>query len=175
MLVLKCTKKVQGLVGLKADDLADLAGEEDGSILGAWYVNEFKVGRKKCLVFMNERTLLSFILVGVRKANTKKETLPEICLEGVVHLLKLEGFSLESIGRVIEDSRHQIYAKTDSRKVLGNMNDLVAIYEHMIGYEGGLEHCDLTALIRKINRTPQRNLGWNYSIDLAHEILASGN
>lgn len=120
---------------------------------------------------MNERTLLSFILFGVRKANTRKDVLPEMCLQGLVQLLQFEGFSPESIRRIIEDCESKAYAKTDSRKVLGNMNDLVWMYEHMIWQEGGLEQCDLTALIRKMNRTPQRNLGWSYSIDLAREIL----
>lgn len=174
MLILKCTKKVQDLLGLKAGDLIDATGHDEKSILGAWYVNEFKVQRKKCLIFMNERTLLSFILFGARKANTRKEVLPEICLHGLIQLLQFEGFASETIVKVIEDGEDRAYAKTDSRKVLGNMNDLVWMYEHTIWHKGGLENCDLTAVIRKMNRTPQRNLGWSYSIDLAREILEPG-
>lgn len=174
MLILKCTKKVQDLLGLKPAELIDAAGHDEKSILGAWYVNEFKVQRKKCLIVMNERTLLSFILFGVRNGNTRKDILPEMCLHGIVQLLQFEGFSSETIVKIIEDGQSKVYAKTDNRKVLGNMNDLVWMYEHMIWHGGGLENCDLTALIQKMNRTPQRNLGWSYSIDLVREILEPG-
>ncbi len=158
---------------LKQNELVDLSETPDQSVMGAWYVNEFRVERKKCLIFMNERTLLSFILFGVRKSNTNKDLLPDMCLEGVFQLLKLERFSLESISRIIEDSYESRYAKTDSRKVLGNMNELAATYEHMIWHEGGLAHCDLNDLFSRVNRTPQRNLGWNYSIDIARELLGA--
>ena len=51
------------------------------------------------------------------------------------------------------------------------MNDLMSLYKHIIYSDGGLKYCDLNDVIRKINRTPQRNIGWGYSIDLAKELL----
>lgn len=169
MLTLKCTRKVQDSLKLKPSDLAEPVKSEEG--FGAWYVNQFYVDRRKCLVFMNEKTLLSFFLFGMKKSNTRKETFPELCLNGIFQLMKIEGFSVESIDVLLESTRECRYMKTTDRKALGNVNDLMFLYEHMILSEGGLEYCDLTGIIKKINRTPQRNIGWGYSIDKAKEVL----
>jgi hypothetical protein len=55
VLILKCTKKVQDYLKLKSDDLVEPVEREEG--FGTWYVNQFQVDRRKCLIFMNEKTL----------------------------------------------------------------------------------------------------------------------
>lgn len=171
MLTLKCTKKVQKYLGVTAQDLSEGASQE--SVLGAWYVNQFTLDRRKTFIFMNERTYLSFILFGVKKSNTKKALFPEICLAGVVQLLKFQQTPLELIGKVIDDSFESRYANTDSRKVLGNLNELVALYRYIVIADGGLAHCNLNEIIIKINHMPQRNLGWKNSIEVCREILSA--
>ncbi|MDZ7736646.1 MAG: hypothetical protein U5P41_11495 [Gammaproteobacteria bacterium] len=165
-----CAKKVQDFLKLKADDLAEPVESEEG--FGAWYVNHFQVDRRKCLIFMNEKSLLSFILFGVKKSNTKKETFHELCLNGVFQLFEIEGFPIDYINVILDNSKQSRYMKTTDRKTLGNLNDLIFLYEHRILSDGGLEYCDLTEIIMKINRTPQRNIGWGYSVDKAKEILS---
>jgi hypothetical protein len=51
------------------------------------------------------------------------------------------------------------------------MNDLVDMYQHFVWHEGGLENCDLSKVIFRINQTPQRNIDWNFSSTLTIEIL----
>jgi hypothetical protein len=169
VLTIKCTKKVQTYLKLKPSDLAEPVQSEEG--FGAWYVNQFYVDRRKCLVVMNEKTLLSFFLFGIKTTNTEKETLPELLLNGIFQLLKIENFSNESISVLLESYRDFRYMKTTDRKALGNLNDLMFLYESMIVSSGGLKYCDLTEIIRQINRTPQRNIDWGYSIDKAKEAL----
>ncbi len=173
MLTLKCTKKVQDFIGLNKRDLDVPEEELDQSVMGAWYINIFLVDRRKCLIFMNERSLLSFIVFGARKGNSQKDSIPELFLRGIVQLLAIEDFPPAYINRLVEDSMECRFAKTDSRKVLGNLNDLVATYEHMIWYDGGLKHCNLEEILYRVNRTPQRNLNWGYSIDIARELLSA--
>jgi len=60
---------------------------------------------------------------------------------------------------------------TNSRKLLGNMNDLIYLYQSLITAEGGLTHCDMTSIIMNINRTPQRVLGWENSITVTKALL----
>tara|TARA_R110002073_G_scaffold34695_2_gene102480 strand:- start:155 stop:685 length:531 start_codon:yes stop_codon:yes gene_type:complete len=173
VLTLKCTKKAQDFIGLDKNDLDATEKEMDQSVMGGWYVNVFLVDRRKCLIFMNERSLVSFIIFGARKDNSKKDSIPELFLRGIVQLLVLEDFPPAHINRLVEDCVDYRFAKTDSRKVLGNLNDLVATYEHMIWYEGGLKHCNLDEILYRVNRTPQRNLNWGYSIDMARELLSA--
>jgi hypothetical protein len=54
---------------------------------------------------------------------------------------------------------------------MGCMNDMVWRYQSMIDYMGGLEHRDLTEIIFKMNKTPQRTIGWANSWDVAESKL----
>lgn len=55
------------------------------------------------------------------------------------------------------------------------MNELAFLYQHYIMHDGGFNHCNLSEIITKVNQTPQRNLAWKYSVDIAHEILNQPN
>ena len=167
MLQLKTTAKVRKFVGIKDSELVEKV--TDSSALGAWYVNLFFIERRKALIFMNERTLLSFIIYGVRKDNTK--SLPAVLCRGLHQLLSFADVEPAFINRAIADYEHYCYSKTDSKSSLGNMNDLVFLYQHHIQYEGGLQQCDLTDITFKVNQTPQRNIGWDFSLDLAISLI----
>jgi len=70
MLQFRCTAKVQKELSIKPSELVD--AKESNTLLGDWYINLFTVDRRKTYIFVNEKTLLSFILVGVKKSNAKK-------------------------------------------------------------------------------------------------------
>ncbi|MCW8933227.1 MAG: hypothetical protein OQK98_00750 [Gammaproteobacteria bacterium] len=167
MLQFRCTAKVQKEIGLKAKDLNEIT---DGkSMLGNWYVNISTIDRRKTFLFVNERTLLSFILYGIKKSNISN--IHEAFLKALNQLLMLEGIDYSVIDKLNNEYLNLQYTKTGSKQVLGNMNDLMSLYKHFIYSDGGLKHCDLTEIIHRINRTPQKNIGWGYSIDLAKELL----
>jgi hypothetical protein len=167
MLQLRCTAKVIRELGLRSGQLAMPAQGE--SKLGNWYLNLFTVDRRKTFVFVNERTLLSFIVFGVKKSNIDKT--PEIFLNGLDHLLVLERLEPGEINRVFKGYESLEFTKTNSRKVLGNMNDLIDMYRYHILYEGGFREADIGSIIMRVNRTPQRNLGWSSSIDMVRGLL----
>lgn len=66
-----------------------------------------------------------------------------------------------------------LFAKTDSRSVLGVLNDLVICYRAMIDVDGGLQSCNLTDIILKINTMPQRTLQWAHSWDAVQAKLGN--
>lgn len=167
MLQLRCTQKVLREFGLKPNDIS--AARDPDSLLGNWYVNLFTVDRKKTFLFMNERTLLSFIIFGVKKSNVQK--MPEVFLRGLDQVLTLEGFDTAEIDLVFDGYETIEFTKTDSRRMLGNMNDLASLYRHFILSDGGFDHCDLNEIISEINRSPQRNLEWSMSIEVVRDLL----
>jgi hypothetical protein len=118
---------------------------------------------------MNERTLLSFVLTGVKKTKSK-EAMQSFPI-GLEQLLAFEDIDADIIKFVIQESCEIEIAPTNSRKLLGNMNDLIYLYQSLITAEGGLAHCDMTSIIMKINRTPQRVLEWENSIEVAKGLL----
>ena len=140
-------------------------------MLGNWYVNMFMIDRRKVLIFMNEKTLLSFIVYGIKKANI--EHIHEIFLKCLNQVLLMEGVDYSVINKLNDEYVALSYTKTNSKKILGNMTDLVNLYTHFIYYEGGLKACDMLEIIHKINKIPQRNLEWGYAIDATKELLSA--
>lgn len=167
MLQLKLTQKVQKELGIKPKDMPEAI--QSNTSLGDWFVNIFMLERRKVLIFVNEKTLLSFVAYGVKKENIKK--LHVVFLKGLEQLLSLEEVEDKKINDVLDEYQDFDFTKTDNKKVLGSMNDLVNMYDHMIYVQGGIQSSDLTDVIKRINRTPQRNIGWSYSIEVVKEIL----
>ena len=122
---------------------------------------------------MSERTFLSFLLFGVRKDNSK--SIPHVFTNGLSQLLEIEGFNDEQILRVFQDYQLIELTKTNNRSALGNLRDLMLNYEHAIMRGGGLKECNLGKIIHNINRMPQKNLNWRFSIEAARELIGSNN
>lgn len=57
-------------MGLKPSDLC--TEEPRFSYLGSWHANLIQIDRRKCLLFVNERTLFDFIMPDVAQAATAK-------------------------------------------------------------------------------------------------------
>ncbi|MDQ7003862.1 MAG: hypothetical protein Q9N67_02625 [Ghiorsea sp.] len=133
-------------------------------------MNIAMIDRRKTFIFVNEKTLLSFVLYGIKKSNTPY--LHEMFLKGLNQLLLTEGVEYSAIEKLNNEYPFLQYTKTNSKNILGNMNDLLSLYKHYIYSEGGLKHCDLSEIIHKINKTPQRKIGWQYSINLTKELLS---
>ncbi|WP_395858455.1 DUF6933 domain-containing protein [Colwellia psychrerythraea] len=90
---------------------------------------------------------------------------------GLEQLLNFEDVNASVIELVIQDSCNIEITPTNSRKLLGNMNDLIYLYQSLITAEGGLANCDMTSIIMNINRTPQRVLDWENSITVTKALL----
>ncbi|MCZ6803210.1 MAG: hypothetical protein O7D86_04560 [Proteobacteria bacterium] len=154
-------------LGIKNPELADI--EKPDTILGNWYANIFTLDRRKTIIFMNERTLLSFIILGIRKDNIKN--FPIVFFNGIERVLTMEDIDPHVIEKVLSEYTQIVLTKTDNKRLLGSMNDLVSLYTHFILYDGGLKQADLFEVIARINRTLQRNLDWQYSIEAVKDIL----
>lgn len=170
MLYLKCTTHVQKALGLTKANLSE--PEPSEAPLGHWYVNRFDLARHKALVFMSEPTLLSFILYEGKKP-LSPTTLPQMFLAGLSQLLLLRGFSQNVVEQAITPYHTGLFAKTDSRAALGSLNDIVARYQWSVEGDGGLDSCDLTAIIMQINKAPQRRLDWDSAWDTTDAKLSA--
>ena len=92
-------------------------------------------------------------------------------IRGLEQVLRYEGIDLKKIEFVLNQFELIEITKTNSRSLLGNLNDLIYLYKSMIYARGGLKYCDLTKIIQRINRTPQKNLGWSLSIEKINELI----
>ena len=167
MIQFRCTKKVLDYLGIKNSQLCEF--RDTNAILGNFYVNMFNVDRRKTILFMSDNTFFSFIMYGVRKENIEK--LPNIFLGGLEQALQFEDIDSSKIDDIINQCKLIEITKTNSRSLLGNLNDLMDMYKIMINHGGGFKYCNLTEIIKKMNRTPQKNLGWKRSIDVLRKLL----
>jgi len=161
MVQIRCTKKVYDLLGIKNTELNEC--KETDALLGNWYANIFKIERRKALIFMSEKTFYSFIILDVRKDNIKN--IAAAFYLGLKQSLEREGFDDIAINMFLSDCKNIELTKTNSRTILGNLNDLVEQYKFSIYYDGSLSYCDIIDIIKNINRMPQRNLNWSTSFN----------
>ena len=169
MIQLRLTQKAQKAAGIRTEQLVDVSETKLG--LGSWTVNLFVQNRRKVLIFVNDKTLYSFILTGIRKEHYAK--LPKCFGLGLLQLLEADGFTEKEIAFLIAGVDQISYTKTNSRKVLGTVNNLVWHYQHSISSHGGLEQADVGGIIHRVNRMPQNNLDWLYAIDAVRTIVES--
>jgi len=134
MRIIHCTKKL-----LKELNVPLL--EPDKNVLhteglGNWYANLLRIDRRKCVIFTNEKTLYTFLIPKVLKANLKN--IEEEFLISLNYNLQNEGFGLHEINRIMQEYQTISFAKTMNKSVLGSMNDLAYQYEAQILGAGGI-------------------------------------
>ncbi len=118
--------------------------------LGAWYGNLLRIQQRKCVLFTNEKTLFSFLVHDLKRRDFA--LVPQIFREHLARALLDAGISGIGLRRLIENYRDVAVAKTESRKVLGCMNDLAWHCEVLLQEYGS--H-NLQTIVNELNDIPQ--------------------
>lgn len=161
---LRCTRTLLKKMNLTPPETEEAAT----STLGDWYANLFRIGRRQCLIFVNEGTLLSFIAYGV---SLTPKAVTMAFLTRLNYVLIEEGIAPAQSLAICQEYQTVSFSKTRSRSILGSMNDLVRLYDICVQNDGGLGYCDMSGITAQINRTPQRNLECTYAITAARQKL----
>ena len=162
MPLIRCTIKLQKEMGLKQADIVD--NEAPLSYLGAWHANLIHIDRKKCVLLVNDKTLLNFLIPDLARVQIRvlddgfRRLLPDV--------LASEGMSDDLINTILSEYQSIRYANTSSKSVLGSMNDLAFHYKHHILSEGGLNQCHLPDVIKRLNHMPMGALDYQYAADV---------
>ena len=141
-------------MGLSPSDL--VSAEPDFSYLGQWHANLTYINGRKCVLFANDRTLLNFIAPDVSRDQIRElDNLFRTWLSAVLHH---EGLDMSVIDRIITEYDEIGIARTDSKSVLGSLNDLAFHYEFLIQESGGVHSPEIPDIIHKLNRMPMSPL-----------------
>lgn len=167
MQLIQCTGKLQKEMGLKKKDFCD--DQADTSVLGSWHANLIFIDRKKCVLFVNDRTLLNFIVPDVNRKQI--QNLGDLFRSWLSCVLMAEGFDAEVVERVMADYESLGFTKTGSKSVLGSMNDLAINYRFRIQDVGGVYSAEVPAIISALNHMPMGMLEYSYSINVAEELI----
>ena len=167
MRIIHCTKKLLKELDVPLVEPDKIPVPTEG--IGNWYANLLRIERRKCLLFTNEKTLYTFLIPKILKANLKN--MEEEFLINLSYNLQNEGFGLDVINRVMQEYGEIGFAKTSSKSVLGSMNDFTYQYEvHIIG-DGGIDNIRILQLNQSINRTPMSSLKYKSPIEALKKLL----
>ena len=167
MLQLKCTKKLLEFIGEKPVPFPEKANE---TILGGWHANVVDFMRPRLVVFLNDATL--FCLVDVVDPEYERINLALIFRKNLLRVLQENQATEALINRISKDYSESVITKTDSRKTLGNMNDIMnQIYFHIERADEENSPVILRNLGHDLNSIPQRNINWGLSKDVFKQLL----
>ena len=154
MIVLRCTHKLLKELRLPKDELGD-PGE---GFLGSWFAKFFRIDRRKCVIITNDRTLYSFIRYGLKRDDF--DGLNEVFSTALAETLLLDGIPVETVRKIYVESHPAVFGTTNSRSVLGSMNDLVKESMYLVPEKPRVTDEDIAAVNHRLNRTPMRTLNF---------------
>lgn len=157
MVVLRCTLKLLKELRVKDNDLVQESG--DPSLLGDWYANILSIERRKCVLFTNAETLFTFVAVGLRRQAF--DQIGDVFRNRLEESLREEGIPADRVDKVLMEHENLPLGKTESRSVLGSMNDFANCLKRYITSESGLMHGDLPSIQRRLNDMPMGAIGYS--------------
>ncbi len=159
--VLRCTAKMLSLLGTRPRDLETIEPSDQD-----WYANLLWLEARKCLLLAHAATLFSVFVPDIRKADLVP--IGPFIVRFIHKELEAESLSLDCLGTL--DSHSIALAKTESRTVLGYMNELARFCVYAVGDAGGMARCDARELNRELRRElhlSRRPPGYFVPIELA--------
>jgi len=152
MIVFRGTHKLLKELRIRKSDLDD-PGE---GLLGSWFANLFRIERRKCVLITNDRTLYSVLLYGLRKPDF--ESIGDRFRDGLVANLQTAGIPAETVASVAMACRPVGWGATNSRSVLGSMNDMISIAKHMVALKRLRTEDEIVIQNHDLNRMPMSAL-----------------
>jgi hypothetical protein len=165
MAIIRCTAKLLNELGVKPT-----SGPDHSPNLYDWHANLVRLDRRKYVLFTNNETLYSF-LARWTKAPRSAEFLERFRL-GLFNSLVSEELAEAQVEYMMSEHAQVTITKTNSRSVLGSMNDLTFQVKTMIHMSGGLDDADLSEITRQLNRIPMSAIKYRFSIDELKRKLA---
>jgi hypothetical protein len=135
----------------------------DDAVLGSWFADLFRHGRRRCLLITNSSTLYSVFLPAVPRGAL--HDLPGLSRLALTAAISTEPFAAHACRLLEERLRDSVIAKTNSRRVLGSMIDLR--YEALAFLAGRPEITAYQArsLSGTLNRVPMSYLKGGCAVD----------
>ena len=167
MQIIKCTKKLQKEMGLTKSKLSN--NDPSDSLLGPWHANLIHIYGKKCVVFVNDKTLFNFIIPDITRDHIR--SLSGMFSTYLSCTLADEGIDELFRERILDEHSVIEYKNTDNKSVIGSMNDIALHYTIKIEHEGSLHSTEIPNIIKKLNRMPMTAIKSVFPIKALYESL----
>lgn len=158
MIVLRCTRKLLTRVGSP-----DPNPPASSSLLGDWYAKPFQIGPKRLILLMSGTSRLPVVMHARDVANLGR-SFPD-ALGAVLTAL---GVPVAMVETEVAASRDFVYATTDSRSVLGSLNDFAFMAQHR-RRDGG--EIDVVSLSVELAGTPICAMRFGFPRDVTRGLF----
>ncbi len=166
MAAFRCTNKL--LKHLNVKPCGEIDASHTKTTLGDWYANLIMADRRKVVIWTNEQTLFSFVMLKVRANRPDLFNLGFV--RGLAMSLQIEDIPLPQVERILREYAGPMdFCKTKNSSVVASMNRIGQGFEHMVWYEHGFKHCDIGELVHRLNNTPWKAIGYNFASELVRE------
>ncbi len=118
MFIIGATQKV-----LKELQIAATDDVKVSKSLNEWHLNLFKIGRNQCLILINDLTLYSVVIPGVKKKDLAN--IGELLTHHLAENLLAEGIDSVLIEKFLEQGNEIVFTKTHNRSVVGVIIEIV--------------------------------------------------
>ena len=145
MVTIRCTQKLLHRVR------PTLAPKPATTRLGDWYANILFARPEQLVVCVSERTLLT-VVVPARPASALGVRLAH----GLANLLAALDVAPEQIAREVKEMSEFSFARTENRRVIGSMNEMVFHLSVYLQMEPELSQLEASL---KLSRTPISAIG----------------
>ena len=163
-----CTSKLLAAI----DDPPTATSTETAPTGEDWYGQLFTVKRRKAILFIHERTLFVCLALGVLKSDYRR--LAPFFLDLLGQTLRQEGFGDDETAWVLSQYKTMTIGRTKNRSTLGSLNNRIADAKYLIEYDGGLDHCDVPALVHRLNETPMGPIGYSSGLEEMRRLIDGG-
>ena len=154
-------------MGLKQSDLRE--EEPRFSYLGPWHANLVHIDRRKCVLFVNDKTLFNFIVPEMSRAQIRE--LEKHFKGNLGCVLADVGIAEADRVRILSECCEVGFANTNNKSVLGSTNDLAFHYKYSILEAGGVHSPAVPGIIRRLNRMPMGALKHVFPIEALKAIF----
>lgn len=167
MIYLQTTLKVRQFFGLGRAAL-EPPGPTD-SALGNWALNVVPIGGRPALLFMSERSLLSFPFMIGRKELTP-DSIPCLLDFGARSLAERMDAPQKAVAQLRKDLGQVFLCKAENKSLLALFSSIAADYATRVELGEDLEE-----IVHRVNMTPRSTLGWKTPLEVCNEILRAVN
>ena len=167
MYTLRCTRSLLRRFR-KAAVNEIVAPDPPSTILGDWYANDLRMGRHQLVICTNERSLLTVVTTS-----RDLRDLPRRLAESTGQLLASIGVASDLIRSEVREMQWIQVARTESRSVLGSMNDFTFSVDAYFHSER--KTVVLMELDRWLAETPCKPLKYRSPAEAAADLMRAAS
>ncbi|WCK52336.1 hypothetical protein PP175_12775 [Aneurinibacillus sp. Ricciae_BoGa-3] len=119
MLTIQCTKKPSDELKAEVSKVKPI----DTDPLYSWHAHLFLYNRRKCVLFMNNKTRYNFILVALKKDDFKEFN--NLIVKSIVENLSMDGVDKVVIEKYIQNCTAVSYTVTSERGIISQINEMI--------------------------------------------------